>query len=146
MIFDELWRKQWHRDKLQRFYDKEIGKLAKAKDHREAEELRQEAAHYVHEADQDLDFMRSWMLIKRARRLQVPLPPYSDKQAWHDFWGRISLTPKAYDDLRNAIRKEEGQRLEHRMRWVKEVIIPILSALSVIGSLIVAYTALKLKH
>ena len=110
---------------MQRFYDKGIRKLVKAKNHKEAEGWREEAAHFVNEADQELDFMRSQKLIKRARVLLIPRPPYSDEQAWDDFWGRHILTPKGYDDLRNAIRTEEGKRLEHRMRWVKEVIIPI---------------------
>jgi hypothetical protein len=139
----ELWAKQWKRDKLQRFYDKGIKKLRQKKKYRDADEWEAEAAHFVGEADEELSFLRSLKLTKRARRLQVPLPDYSDKQAWDNSWNRYILTPKGYDALRDAIRKEEAERLKHGMRLWREVLIPIgMFLLGVLGT----YLAMRQHH
>jgi hypothetical protein len=143
MIFDELWRKEWKRDKLQRFYDKGVKRLQKKNQYREADEWESEAAHFVGEANEELSFLRSLKLTKRARKLQIPLPDYSDKQAWDQSWSRYILTPKGYEALRGAIRKEEAERLKHGMRLWREVLIPIITLLiGIIGT----YLAMRQHH
>jgi len=125
MIFDELWRKQWQRDRLQRLYDRDVKRALKRNDYKAAESIREEAAHFLNEADEGLQFSNSQRLIDRARRLPIPLPDYNDAQSWDNSWGRRVLTRKGQADLLREIRKEETERLEHRMRWVKIVLIPI---------------------
>jgi hypothetical protein len=126
MIFDQIWREEWKRDRLQRSYDKDINKLVKVQKFKDAANLREEAAHFVNEADQDLDCLRSRRLVKKAIRLQIPRPDFKDETSWTQ-WGEYGyvLTDKGYDELRSRIMKFQSERLEHRMRWVKLVLIPL---------------------
>jgi hypothetical protein len=48
------------------------------------------------------------------------------------------LTDKAYNELRSLIMKFQSERLEHRMRWVKIVLIPV--GTFIIGVLATYYT------
>lgn len=148
MIFDEIWRMQRRLNKLNKAYLKHVESLRR--DHKQTEEeidmLMDDERNAVNELSINLNYAQSDALVDTAYTLKVPLPARTDKELWTDFFGRHYLTNKGYSELRTRIRQEKKETLEHRMRWVKDVIIPILSALSVIGSLIVAYTALKLKH
>ncbi len=147
MIFDAMWRLEQKRDKTQRGYDREILKAVKAKDYKEADGFKEEAAHFYSTANDEIDALKSRKLVSHAIRLKVPRPSFEDKEAWEQFtyYGYV-LTDKGYNDLRSSIMAFQNARTEHQMRWVKGVLIPIINALSVVGSLIIAYTALKLKH
>lgn len=125
MTFDEIWRKEWARDRVQRLYDRDIKKEVKAKNYKRAEALREEAAHFVHERDEELDALRSRKLVNQAIRLQIPRPDFQDDTSWtHWYYGYV-LTDKGYNDLRSRIMKFQSDHLEHRMRWWKIVLIPI---------------------
>jgi hypothetical protein len=121
-------RKQWKRDRLKRIYDKDIQRLEKAKEWKEAESLRGEAAHCLGEADEEIQGLKSIRLIERARRLPVPLPDREDKTAWDESWERRSLSSKGQADLLVKIRTEESERLKHSFRWWN-VLIPIITGL-----------------
>lgn len=140
MMF-ELWRAQFRRNKLERAYNRDIKRATKEKDWKRAEQLREEAAHYLSEANDEIQFFNSLNLLKRARGLPIPIPDYSDEQSWENNWGRRMLTSKGQADLLREIRKEETERLEHRMRFVKIVVIPVGTfILGVLG------TYLTMKH
>jgi hypothetical protein len=138
MIF-EIQRKQWKRDRLKRSYDKDIERLEKARQWKEAENLRQEAAHFVGDAYEELQGLRSIRLIERALRLPIPLPDWEDKTAWDESWGRRRLSSKGQADLLVKIRTEESERLKHLFRWWN-VLIPIITGL--LGFL-VTYLAMR---
>lgn len=125
MIFDEIWRLEWKRNNLQRSYDKDIKKCKKAKNHHRADELDQEAAHFYSGATDQINALRSQKLVKKAIDLKIPTPDYSDETSWTNWYYGYVLTDKAYDELRARIMKFTDYRLEHRMRWVKLVLIPI---------------------
>ncbi|HEY2392575.1 MAG TPA: hypothetical protein VGK22_15475 [Candidatus Angelobacter sp.] len=101
MIFDQIWREERKRNKLQRSYDKDIKKLGDAKKFRDAANLREEADHFIHEADEELDFLRSRKLVTKAIELQVPRPDFKDETSWTR-WGENGyvLTDKGFDELR----------------------------------------------
>jgi hypothetical protein len=147
MMFDEIWRMQRKSQKLNRAYLKKVEELRnQGQSEVQIDMLVDEDRNDIMSLDMDLAYMLNDRLVTEAYKLRVPTPSREDKEMWHDFFGRPYLTDKGYSELRSRIRQEKKERLDHRMMWVKDVLIPILSALSVIGSLIVAYTALKLKH
>lgn len=70
-------------------------------------------------------------LRERAQRYDLPLPPWDDEEAWgvsHTFGYRY-LKPKAYADLRSAVRKEENERWQYWELRLK-VLGPILVGLT----------------
>ena len=134
MIF-EINRKQWKRNKLKRSYDKHINQLNKTRQWKEAESLREEQAHFVSEADEEIQILKSNQLLERARCLPIPRPDWEDKTAWDESWGRRTLSPKGYADLLVKIRNEESERLKHSFRWWKEVLIPFVTLiLGILGT------------
>jgi hypothetical protein len=138
MIFDELWRKECKCNKLQRSYDKDIKLAIKEKNYKRAEELKEEAAHFVSGHYDEIDALRSRKLVKQAIKLQIPRPNFQDETSWtHWYYGYV-LTDKAYNELRSLIMKFQSERLEHRMRWVKIVLIPV--GTFIIGVLATYYT------
>jgi hypothetical protein len=85
---------------------------------------------------------RTALLVAAAKRLDVPIP--NDKDVWRTSEEQDRyLTPQAQHDLHKAIRQEKDDRITHRMKLVKEVVIPIVTF--IIG-LITAYIAMKRNH
>lgn len=148
MIFDEIWRMQRRLNRMSKAYFKQIESLRRR--HKKTEEqidmITDSDRINLDELSLHINYAQSDAITDEAYKLKIPLPTRTDKEAWDDFFGRPYLTNKGYSELRSKIRQEKNERMDHRMKWVKDVVIPILSALSVLGSLIVAYTALKLKH
>jgi hypothetical protein len=147
MMFDEIWRMRRKSKKLNRAYSKQLESLRhQGSNEQQIDMLLENDRVDIMNLDIELRYALSDQIVNEAYNLKVPVPTRSDETLWTPAFGRPHLTDKGYDNLRSQIRKETKDRLDHRMMWVKDVVIPILSALSVIGSLIVAYTALKLKH
>lgn len=64
-------------------------------------------------------------LVRRARKLRVPLPEYPRKRDEdNDWWsmnysnGQRYLTPKGIAEVRDAIRKEERWQSERYAQWI----------------------------
>jgi histidinol phosphatase-like enzyme len=146
MIFDELWRQQRACRKSEKFYKKAIQKLLKAGKQKEAQEMEEEASFIVGDCHRDLGFAVTRAIVKEAQYLRVPLPEYSDKESWDNFYGYWTLNPKAYDDLRKRIRQERKERREIWISWVKDVIAPLGGIAISIISLLIAYAALNIRR
>jgi hypothetical protein len=85
---------------------------------------------------------RSRVLVAAAERLDVPVS--YDKDIWRTSEEQDRyLTPQAQHGLHKAIRLEKDDRLTHRMKWVKEVVIPVVTFLL---GLMTAYVAMKRNH
>ena len=145
MIFDEIWRKELKCRKLAKSYDKEIRKFHEAKDYESEQQLEAEASTEIQYCEAEIQLAASRALARDARRLNVPLPVYSDAAMWEKVLGEFyALTPQGYADLRTAIRQERKERREVWMAWIKDVVVPIGGIVISILSLMIAYAALKI--
>ena len=146
MVFDEIWRAEWNRNKTARFYDKKIKKCRANKEFKNAEEWEREASSLVGDLDTNLQIMTSRILVREAHELHLPVPEYSDNQSWENIWGSYVLLPRAYAVLRSQMREERKGRRESITAIIKDIISPIGALIISILSLLIAYAALKLKH
>lgn len=142
MILDSLWRLKWRRDRYERRTSRELKVLKEKKKHQEAHDLEQEMEYELMLWQKAIWVRRTSMLLAAAKSLDVPVS--YDKELWGTSEeGDRYLTPKAQHELHKAIRQEKDDRLTHRMRWVKEVVIPVVSF---ILGLMTAYVAMKRNH
>jgi ABC-type uncharacterized transport system involved in gliding motility auxiliary subunit len=145
MIFDKVWwawRKSDKRHKrVQRHYKPFFEAARKESDEKYQEVLSQ----FTAEADliPDPRALIAKRLISRARNLGIPTPSeYPNNDGFDERWnfnqanGELTLTEEAELTLRREIRREEHERLQHRMRWVSLVIVPIIGLIGAIMGLI----------
>jgi hypothetical protein len=124
-MFD-LWRAQRAKAKLDKAYGKEAEALRKAGKHREREEKLAEWSADGQLAEDEINEILAERLIKKARRWDVPLPPYPIEGAenQYEFWdmsnltGRYILTRKGRALMRDSLRKEKRERFESKARWI----------------------------
>jgi hypothetical protein len=90
-----------------------------------------EAATLSHQ----IEVLKTEPLVKRALRYDLPIPNWNDEEAWEPGWRY--LKPDHFAKLRAAIREEEKARREQILAW-----IPLITALTGIGGVIVAILAL----
>ncbi len=149
MIFDELWRAERRAKKeSKRLEEKYHPLLEAAKKEKDQLEYQNLLSEYFFERDfnDEPEVIRTERLVKRARKLGIPVPqkpsPDSDDADEDENWilNRTSwnwyLTGKAALDLRREIRREEGENLQQKTRWVTQVIIPVVGALMALLSLL----------
>jgi hypothetical protein len=130
MIFDRLWRAERKDAKalkeLRQKYKPELNTAEK----KGWEEEREELAEYIFAERQinEAECLRTRILVKKARRLGVAVPPtpsgYEDNDDW-DFntsTGDFTLRRETELRLTREIRKEEIERTQHRTRWVSLII------------------------
>jgi hypothetical protein len=102
------------------------------------------------------DILRTHIYISRARKLSLPIPVRLDRdhadfdsdENWEEnpMNGEVYLTDKGLLEIGRAIRKEEMERLEHTMRWVTRVVLPLIGLFVSLSGLIgttVGYIAVK---
>tara|TARA_R110001583_G_scaffold51269_1_gene160179 strand:- start:1800 stop:2111 length:312 start_codon:yes stop_codon:yes gene_type:complete len=84
--------------------------------------------------EEEIDHHLSKQMLKRARKLRVPVPHRTTSDPDGDeFWtqghqtGNWYLTVRGYADLRLAIRNELKERHELKSRWI--VWVPALTGL-----------------
>jgi hypothetical protein len=123
-MFD-LWQAQRAKSKLDKAYGKEVEALRKASKHQEAEEKLAEWSADGRQVEDEIDEIVSQRLLKRARRLDVPIPsPLFGNLEEDEFWDRsyssggYILTRKGRAVLRDAVRKEKRERFESKARWI----------------------------
>ena len=59
----------------------------------------------------EVDVLEARRLVKRANKLQVPVPNYSNKEMWKHVFNYRFLTEKGKLHLINIIRKEKRERV-----------------------------------
>lgn len=142
MIHNSLWWSKWRRNRYEKKTNSKIKALRAAKKYDEANELEHELQDELMSWEQSLWSRRTIALVKEAKRLDVPVN--YDKEVWRTSEEQDRyLTPQAQHDLHKAIRQEKDDRITHRMKLVKEVVIPIVTF---ILGLITAYVAMKRNH
>ncbi len=140
MIFDEIWRKRLKKDKLLRDYHRAIFRYDKAGDEDQSMITRQEADQVIGDMEDELRFLRNRNLIRRAERLGVPVPAYSQEDAWEEAIidkQKVYLTVQAEANIRRNIR-------EHWSFWVKDVVSPIATILFSICSLAISIISIEI--
>lgn len=93
-----------------------------------------EASEYEDEADE----IRSNRLVRRARRLSLPIAPkHEDSDHWREsrYCGTWALTNIGIMELRRAIRQEKKERREAWMAW-GGMLVSILSLVIAILALL----------
>ena len=115
----------WQRHLTDRAYAKDIAAAWKAKEKDKARSLQEEHRFEIamHDEEEDAYFIEK--LIRRARKLRVPIPHrYNEDQSESEFWcegnntGSWFLTTRGFAALREEIRKELKARHETRSHWV----------------------------
>jgi hypothetical protein len=151
MMFDRLWwaerRDDKAREKLRQKFKPEIDATEK----KGWEEQRADLADYIFAQNQisEAERLRTRILIKKAHRLGVAIPPnatgYEDNDDWNfnQATGDSTLTRSAELKLAREVRKEEMERLQHQMRWVSQVAIPIIGLVGSLMGLISLIHALR---
>jgi len=141
MILDRLWWAERRdaealRELRQKFKTQIDAAQTKGWEERQAD-LRDyiSAQNYINDAE----CLRTSILIKKARRLGIVIPPnatgHDDNNDWsfNQATGDLTLSAEAELRLTREIRKEEMERLQHRMRWVNPIIGLIGSLMGLIS-------------
>jgi hypothetical protein len=150
MIFDELWRAERKaREKAKRIRETYQPRLETAKKKGAgADEYQAVLAEYYFEQDlnDEPERIRTERIIRKARKLGIPIPPkpaydsaeMEENESWRFNWatGNAVFTEKAEFVLVREIRKEEVERVQHQMRWVNHVVIPIIGLIGTFMGLI----------
>lgn len=169
MIFDKLWRAERKSRELDRQLREQFEPLLQ-KAHKatyENDNQRQNAIvsiqmewDFEKEFNDTVDVVSTEITVRKARKLGIPLPPRppdpTDYDLTKDLWytsgvtGNTVLTEIGQHQLRQAIRKEQQDRLQHRMRYVSVVAAPIVSFLlaliGLIGTLIGYIAVRRMPH
>lgn len=157
MIFDRLWwAERRHKEKEARLkaqYQPKLEEAKRAKDQKAYAEILNE--WYVEsKLDDACEGLRSHKLVEKARKLGISIPaqpPLDDNEAldtdenwnFNEYTGSLTLNEAAEFKLRRDIRKEEMEKLQHQMRWVSQVVIPLIGLLGTMMGLIALLHALR---
>lgn len=115
--------------KIRRHYRKEIEEAKKSgKNKAEIEEIRFGESFEHLECQEDIDYLTTTFLRRKARRLMLPLPDSNDNQFWEEsHWagGYRKLTEKGITEVRSTIRKELKERRDAYLAF-----LPLITALA----------------
>lgn len=145
MIFDKVWRLRWRRDRLQRKFDRLIAKAQKKRDWNERDDLINEVMMERRLYDDEIGSAETALLLHKAEKLGLPSPDWSDEsvvEIGYDpstrYLNRVGRTA-----LRQAIRREQKERLEVVTLIIKDWAAPIIA---IIASIVTLILALKVKR
>jgi hypothetical protein len=142
MFLDSLWRSKWRRRRYERKTTRQIERLRKQKQFHDANQLSEEMRDALIMWQQYIWAQRTTLLVTAAKRLDIPVS--YDKELWRTNEAQDTyLTAHAQHELHKAIRQEKDDRLTHRMKLAKEVVIPIVTF---ILGLITAYITMRRNH
>jgi hypothetical protein len=138
VIFDRLWKAEQRDDnarkKLKAHYYPLLEAAKKEKDEKKHGNT---LSAYQNELDfiDDAKVLRTWIVVNRAKRLGIELPKKPDfgteeadeNEDWTEnrATGNLFLTEKAFHSLLRKIRDEENERLEHKTRYVRNIVVPL---------------------
>ena len=156
MIFDELWRAERKakeaRKRLREHYDPLLEAAKKEKNDEKHERIFYDLKFELDLIDEP-ESIRTSRLVKRARKLGITIPPRPnlfsqdayDNESWaiNTTTGGIYLSDKGEFELTRECRKEELESLEHKMRLVNQVAIPLTGLIGAIMGLIALVHSLK---
>jgi len=97
----------------ERSYQKYLKNAKKeGKDREEIRGIHSEAQGVFQEYQHEVDILDSRQLVKRARKLHLPVPDYDDKEKWESDHGYHFLSESGRIHLVNIIRKEKRAWLD----------------------------------
>jgi hypothetical protein len=102
-------------------------------------ELEDSAAHEDATLSNEIESIRTRALLDLASRYNLPTPDWFDDEAWANRDWHY-LKPEHFAKLRTAIREEQTARRDQALAW-----IPLITALTGIGGVVVAILALVKK-
>ena len=141
MILDKLWRLDWQSKRCTRALRRDIKRLKQSQAGRD--QIEAAIQDTVWERDTLLDEIqgtKSFYLIGQANRLGLPTPPrfrlspddaelpYEDGPWERGYTSTYCLSRTAQFDLRSRIRLEKKERLEVITSWVKDILVPMTTA------------------
>jgi hypothetical protein len=137
-----IWKLKRARARIDKDYEE---KMAALRNKKEAPNYEFGEVEYdYHERRKDIDgaieYRLSQILLDKANDLDVPKPPYTEKQLWdqdeQDGEVLIWLNVNRRAHLRKLIAEEMTRRFESRTLWVTKFWPPLLGALEgIIGAL-----------
>lgn len=118
-MFD-LWRLEREHKKLEKKFRPLLVEAKKKKDADKYELLLYEWLSEKELIEDAFNSLASWSLIRKAGKLNLPIPPHSDGEMWQPSpTTRIPcLTAKGRNELRTLIRKEKRARYEEWATWI----------------------------
>jgi hypothetical protein len=133
---------RWQESMIDRSYSRQIRAAQESKDRDEVEMLRGARQFELQMLQEESDLLASRQLLRKARRLRVPVPLMSlpdgtSSPDWEkaDTQGTWHLSDSAYATLREAIRKEESYRRDQRVRWFGYLAAVLTALTGIIGAL-----------
>lgn len=131
-------RLHWQKILVDRAYRKDMVLALIAKDREKVQDLEHERRTEIYFIEEEEDHILSKSLIRRARRLRVPVPHRFDPDGkTSEFWceghylGGWYLTDSGISKVREEVRKELRARHDSRAQWV----IWVSALTGVIGAL-----------
>jgi hypothetical protein len=122
--------------------------IHKAKTQEERESLISEAMSERDMIEDEILHLRSIGIQERAQNAGLPVPQYSDKQAWQDGMNPATtrLSPQAQLELNRLIRAERRDKWSVAAFIVKEVAAPLIGAIGAIMGLLSLIHSFFPKH
>lgn len=123
MIFDELWWAERREDQeLKKVRGVYFSLLASARHEgnvANADSLMTEIAVQRDFIRDEVESLRTGRLLRRAKNLGLPVPPYSDQRFWESNrqTGNYYLTDNGQSEFCRSIRKAERERYDEWARW-----------------------------
>lgn len=115
----------WYLAAVERAYQKDIQAAHRVNDREKVRDLKESQRWKVAFVEEEIDHYLSKQILKKARKLRVPVPHRTTSDPDGDeFWtqghqtGNWYLTARGYAELRLAIRNELKERHEMRSLWI----------------------------
>lgn len=145
-----IWKLKRARARIDKDYEEKMTALRNRKGPTNYEFGEVEYDYYERRKDIDgaIEYTLSQILIDKANALDVPKPPYTEKQLWdqdeQDGEVALWLNVSGRAHLRKLIAEERARRFESRTLWITKFWLPLLAALvGIIGALTGLFAVLQ---
>lgn len=121
LLLNRVFAKQ---ERAQRDYGKRLLQAKKQKEKPDKIEMLLSDASLTYDEYQDeITSLVTQHLLRRAKKLLLPIPDYSHEDLWEHsgFSNRLVLTEKGIFDLKSKIRSEEKENLQLYLPWVAAI-------------------------
>lgn len=132
----ELFKANQNIRKTEKYYLRKLDVAEKAKkSEEECEQIFQEMVYVKHEYEDQVKSVLSSMLIRKAEKLNVPIPVYDDDEMWEG---------KRKDFLSDVGRRLVSKAVRQEIKERIDVLIPIITAITgLVGAVIGLFSILK---